>query len=170
MWVPGGGLRLTVGSGVGVVGLGGVFVALIGGVFGVRKRFRCYINPVARPRSANPKHNNLSIRLTDAEAAALDAKRGGLSRSAYLRTLLNAGSVHRTQPTAGTTPPEHPIPAPEVPQPDPTLQPPTPHAQSVAPTDPIRHFHRYENTEQTRYVRGTREVLGRCVCGKERWD
>lgn len=43
-----------------------------------------------RPRAAHPKDRLISVRLPESGIKALDAARGGLSRSEFMRRLLRA--------------------------------------------------------------------------------
>lgn len=50
-----------------------------------------------RPKAIDPRAHQVAVRLTSAEVAALDAARGHLSRSNYLRALLARDHADRSR-------------------------------------------------------------------------
>lgn len=104
---------------------------------------------MARPRVANPKLVSVTVKMSQRELAALDANRGGLSRSGYLRMLGTKSGRPAVAPTEPTS----------------IIEPATTRSEADS-----RHLHRYVRGEQLRFERGVAIYRHRCQCGAEKED
>ena len=99
------------------------------------------VHLMARPRSSNPKTRPVTVKMSEAEVAALDERRGSTSRSTYLRLLfVQGGHPHPEPHPEPLNPVDPPIPSPivpPVPPPNPveTFTPPIP--DQIGYTQPV---------------------------------
>lgn len=99
-----------------------------------------------KPLDASDETVRVTLRLTATQAATLDERRGTRSRSAYLRSLLDAKKTDTPQTIAEK------------------LRPITEAARQMGG---VKHYHRFEKTDQVHhYERGTPVYVRRCSCGE----
>jgi hypothetical protein len=125
------------------------------------------------PEEGAARTHPVQLRLTEQALARVDARRGELTRTAWIRQVVYAALDAPAQP-ALTVPAHSGLTDPPVPTMNTAAVPPRPPPVTMRPATPPprlaggsgRHYHVRAQVIDTRFVQGRRQTQARCNCGE----